>query len=109
MHPPASISRYPPQGASDDVLEALCVGVAVNHELRQGFGGIQCDIATPVSRQPFQPLLQASQVLRGGNDQTGVSGLQPCLQKAAHLVEEESILLVELDEMIVTRGRSLHS
>jgi hypothetical protein len=52
---------------------------------------------------------QAMPVLRGGDDQTGVPGLQPRFQEAAHLVKQEIILVIELNEMLVGQSGLLRS
>src|SRR6266702_5301078 len=78
-----------PDNASNDLKEALWLRQSINHELRQSFDCIQCDVFTPrvggdqIQSFCLQSFLKSLSVCFSGYNDAGITRTETCVDKAA--------------------------
>ena len=113
-HAGRSVAADPVQQLADHLAKAAVVGRAPHHDPREGVGRVHRDEASrrdravDVEAAGAQPTVQAGAVLAGGDDERAVAGGEPISHELAQRGEQRTVILVELDEVLVTLGRLLH-
>ena len=93
-----------------DFGEETTVRPAIHHELRQGFGGVQGEVALLFERTCHvestggEPRFEALAVRRRRDDQERLTGVVARPEVGAQRVEEVGILLVEPHEVLGVRN-----
>jgi hypothetical protein len=95
----------PRDDAADDLHETRGVYLAIDHELRERLGGIECEVGVVIAtgvEEPTRPqsLGYARPVLRGSNDERGTIRQDGISAKRRYRVEERCVGLIEPDDML---------
>jgi hypothetical protein len=87
-------------------LKAIPVRQVSGHERGHRLAGIEERRRHLVERESFrlQDLLQSLAVLRRGDDHDRLAGDQARAEKTGHVLQQEALILVELDD-VIARGR----
>src|SRR6185295_17701923 len=99
--------------SADHAREPLLVGPPVDHEHRQGFGGVERDVLAvragtgDILAGAGQSTVQRVTMRRRRDDDGALAGVERRPNMAADCVDEEIVVLVELNDVVASPARSM--